>query len=505
MKYTALIIMFVTVVARIFGFIREMLMSNFYGTSQIAEVVVIAMAVPTVLFAFLFNSLNTSFIPSFNRVKIERGEKEAEIFTSNVSNVVMLMSVFICLVGILLARPLVFVMASGFSGEKLETTIKFVRIVLIGASFNSIAAIFSGYLNVKGSYIVPAMRAVVQNIFLILFTVLSVYTDKYVLAIGILVATIAQNLILIPDLKRIGYRHIRKINFHDENIKYILIIAIPLMIGVAVDQINVFVDKSLASRAMDGGVAILNYADRINALVYIVITSIVTVAYPVISSYAVKEDISGVKISLLKYAQIAYIFCIPVVVAFLTFSVPIVQTIYERGAFTQNDTIQVAICLFMYSFTMIGACMREITSRTFYSLGDSKTPVKNGIAMVILNAISSIFLSKYVGIGGIALGTSIASILGAISLMMLLRKKIGKFNLKKFAIDIVKILIISIFAVVPLRPVFDILSRSLEVSKALVLISVLSMLIYFSIIVLADISDSRTILKSVFKKIKNIV
>ena len=171
MKSTAIILMLVSIISRIFGFIREMLMSNYYGTSAVAEVVVIALAVPTVLFAFLFNSLNTSFIPSYNRVVEDKGEKAANDFTANIANVVMIFSVFLCIIGIVFARPLVFAMASGFTGEKQIMAIKFVRIVLLGSAFNSIAAIFTGYLNVHDSYILPSARLALQNIILIIFLI----------------------------------------------------------------------------------------------------------------------------------------------------------------------------------------------------------------------------------------------------------------------------------------------------------------------------------------------
>ena len=496
MKYTAIILMIVSVISRMFGFVREMLMSNFYGTSAVAEVVVIALAVPTVLFSFLFTSLNTSFIPSYNMVKSEKGDEQAEDFTSNVANVVMLFSLGLCIIGIIFAKPLVFAMASGFTGEKQEMTIKFVRIVLLGSSFNSIAAIFSGYLNIHGKYILPSARLAVQNIILIIFTIISVYTNKYMLAIGIFVATVCQNIVLISGLKKVGYKHRWKINLKDSNIRYILMLAIPLMLGVAVDQINVFVDKTLASRAIEGGVAILNYADRINGLVYIVITSIVTVAYPVISKYAISGDMDKVKKSMFKYIQINYIFCIPVIAAFIVFGEPIVQVIYERGVFSHADTIAVSQCLMLYSLTVFGVAMREIVSRTFYCIGDSKTPVKNGMAMVAVNAILSIIFSKVIGLKGIALGTSVASIIGCVILLLFLRRKIGRLNIKAFAKNFIKILLISIVMIILSRILYEFLVLYIGVKKSLVLSAGFGVLIYFTMIAIFNISDSRNILKS---------
>ncbi len=502
MKYTAIILMIVSIIARIFGFIREMLMSNFYGTSPTAEVVVIALAIPTVIFAFLFSSLNTSFIPSYNAVLKEKGRDEAEEFTSNISNVVIIFSVFVCIIGIIFARPLVFAMASGFTGEKFEMTVKFVRIVLLGSAFNSIAAIFSGYLNIKGSYILPASRAIVQNIILIFFTILSVYTNEFMLAVGILVATVLQNIVLVPALIKAGYKHKIKVNLKDPNIKYILMLAIPLMLGVAVDQINVFVDKTLASRTVSGGVAILNYADRINALVYIVITAIVTVAYPVISKYAIEGNMTEVKKNIFKYSQVIYIFCIPIVIAFNVFSVEVVQVIYQRGAFSRADTIAVSSCLVFYSFTMLGASLREIVSRAFYCIGDSKTPVKNGMVMVGLNAILSIIFSKIIGIGGIALGTTVASIMGSLTLTYQLRNKIGKLNTVFFIKNLIKITVISIVMIVPSRFLYDIMNNYMEVSKALVVTAGFGVALYFSMILLFDISNSRRIFKNGISRIK---
>ncbi len=503
MKYTAVILMIVSVIARIFGFVREMLMSNFYGTSAVAEVVVIALAIPTVLFSFLFTSLNTSFIPSYNMVRKEKGKEQAEYFTANVANVVMLFSLGLCIIGIIFARGLVFAMASGFTGQKQEMTVKFVRIVLLGSAFNSIAAIFSGYLNVHENYILPSARLAVQNIILIIFTLISVYTNEYMLAVGILLATICQNVVLISGLKKVGYKHHWKIDLKDSNIRYILMLAIPLMLGVAVDQINVFVDKTLASRALEGGVAILNYADRINALVYIVITSIVTVAYPTISRHAIAADMDQVKKSMFKYVQINYVFCVPVIAAFIVFAEPIVQVIYERGVFSHSDTIAVSHCLMLYSLTVFGVAMREIVARTFYCLGDSKTPVKNGMAMVAVNAILSIFFSKVIGLKGIALGTSVASIAGCIILLLFLRKKIGRLNIKQFAKNFIKIFLISFVMIVISRLLYDFLLPYMGLVKSLFLSAGFGVIVYFSLIAIFNISDSREVLKNAKKRLKS--
>lgn len=502
MKSTAIIIMLITVIARILGFVREILMSNFYGTSSIADIVVIALSVPTVILAFMASSLNTSFIPSYDSIRMKKGREVADEFTANIANVVAVISFLISILGIIFARYLVFALASGFKGQTFETAVIFVRIVLLGSATNIMASIFTGYLNIHNSYILPASRAVLQNIILIIFTLLSVYTNVYFLAIGILVATVMENALLIPGLMKVGYKHKLKIDIKDENIRYILYLAVPLMVGVAVDQINVFVDKTLASQISTGGIATLNYADRINALVTIVTTSIITVAYPAISKFAINKDMKNLKISVFKYIQINLIFCIPTVLAFILFGVPIVEIIYQRGQFTAQDTIRVSQCLALFSITMLGISFRDVVARTFYSLGDTKTPVKNGMFMVLMNAVFSFILSRYIGLPGIAMGTSIASVIGAGTLLILLRKKIGKLNTRVFIKNALKISAISIMVIGPARLAYDRLVAFIGVDKSLFLVAILAVIIYFAIIVIVDISDSRRIFKNAVAKIK---
>ncbi|MDY6232920.1 murein biosynthesis integral membrane protein MurJ, partial [Peptostreptococcus porci] len=286
----------------------------------------------------------------------------------------------------------------------------------------------------------------------------------------------------------------------DKNIKYIIILALPMMLGVAVDQINMFVDKTLASRVIDGGVSILNYADRINALVYIVVTSIVTVAYPAISKYAIEKNDIELKKSVFKYIQIILIFCMPVIAAFIVFAEPIVEIIYERGVFSHSDTLKVAACLMVYSLTIFGVSIREIVSRTFYSLGDSRTPVKNGMIMVIVNSGLSIILSKYLGLVGIAYGTAISSILGSFILTYLLRKKIGKLNIKNFAKNTMIIAGISTLMIALSKLLYNWTKMSLDTEKSFFITVVFGMTIYFALIILFNISNSRSLVYKIIGK-----
>ena len=136
---------------------------------------------------------------------------------------------------------------------------------------------------------------------------------------------------------------------------------------------------------------------------------------------------------------------------------------------THEDTLHVAACLMLYSITVIGAALRGIVARTFYSLGDSKTPVKNGMMMVVLNATLSVFLVRVIGIKGIALGTSIASIFGCTLLTYQLRRMIGPLKAKNFLKGFCKIALISAVMIVISRFLYNYLNTNLGVFLSLMI------------------------------------
>jgi putative peptidoglycan lipid II flippase len=309
-----------------------------------------------------------------------------------------------------------------------------------------------------------------MNLVTIISIVISTKTDVHVLAIGSVLATVSQFLLLIPCVRKTGYRYQLVLNLKDEYIKTMVIIALPVIAGQSVNQINVLVDRTLASGIAVGGISALNYANRLNVFVQgLFVASISTVLYPMISKMAAEDNMNGLKSSISEAISIINLLVIPATIGAMIFSKEIVTLLFGRGAFTPEAIDMTGGALFYYSIGMIAFGLRDILSRAFYALQDTKTPMINATIAVVINIILNIVLSKYLGIGGLALATSIAAIVGTLLLFITLRRKIGGFGLKEITKSFIKICIASILMGFIALGSFNFFSQNIRENLALIL------------------------------------
>ena len=247
MKKTALLVMIITILSKILGFGREIVLSYVYGASAITDAYLISQTIPAVIFSFISAGIATGFIPLYSRILNEQGQIEANRYTNNLSNALLLLSSVIVVFVLLFTQPIVKIFASGFSGETLELAIRFTRISVFGVYFTALLNIFAGFLRLHENYIIPALAGFPMNLVIIAFLFISTKTNIYVIAIGSVLATASQLLLLIPFVRKTGYRYQPVLNLKDEYIKTMVIIALPVIAGQSVDQINVLVDRTLAS------------------------------------------------------------------------------------------------------------------------------------------------------------------------------------------------------------------------------------------------------------------
>ena len=445
MKKTALIIMIITVVSKLLGFGREILLSYFYGASDITDAYLVSLTIPGVIFSFIGVGIGTGFIPMFSRIRQNQGSEEALRFTNNLINGVLLCCTVIVLGGLVFTKPIVRVFASGFSGEILELTIRFARISIFAIYFTGLIGIFSGYLRLNNSYLVPNVIGFPMNIIIILSLFISAKTSVYVLLVGTLLARATELLFMVPFARRKGYRFQPVLDFRDGNLKTMAHIALPVIFGTSIEQVNKLVDRTLASGIAVGGISALNYAARLNGFVQgLFVMSISTVMYPMISKMASEQNLRGLKYTLSEAIGMINLMVIPATVGAIIFAEPIVSLLFGRGAFTPEAAAMTSSALKFYSIGMLAFGLREILSRAFYALQDTKTPMVNGAIAVGLNIVLNIILSRYIGIGGLALATSIAGIVATILFFITLRKKIGGFGLREIAASFGKMTVASI-------------------------------------------------------------
>lgn len=430
---STLFLMVVTIICKVSGLVREMILMYFYGTSMYSDIYITSMNIPLVLFATIGSALANTFIPLYHENLQKGGKDKGESFLFNVLGIILIMSILISTLAFVFAEPLVKLFAMNFEGEKLILTIKFVRIMIIGILFISISHIISSYLQVCGKFSMPGLIALPNNIVIIFSIIISVLSNNiFILPIGALAGMIAQFLFILPVAIKNGFKLKFKFNFRDEYIKKMIILVGPVLIGVAVSQINTMVDRSLASSLGDGIISALNSANRLNLFVTgLFISTLSAVIYPTLSKLSIQNNKEEFNESIVRIINVVILLILPITVGAIVLSNPIVKIIFERGAFNEKSTLLTSGALICYSIGMIGFGLRDILGKVFYSLKDTKTPMINGLISMILNVILNLILIKKWGHLGLALATSISSMICVCLLFVSLKKKIGYFGQDK--------------------------------------------------------------------------
>ena len=503
MKKTAIFLMIISILSKLFGFARELTLSYFYGASNITDAYLISSTIPSVIFGFIGIGISTGFIPMYSKINQTEGSKEAAKYTNNLINILIVLCTIIFVFGVIFTMPIVKLFASGFEGETLELAVKFTRISLLGIYFTGLIYIFNGFLQIKDNYVIPALIGFPTNLLTILFIVLSTKGDVKLLAVGIVVVAASQLLFVLPFAYKKGYRYKPLLNIKDKYIKRMFRIALPVIIGSSFDRINVLVDRTIASRVAEGGITALNYADKINNLAQgIFVLSITTALYPMISKMVAEGNINSLKKSVSEAINSVNLLIIPITVGVMIFARPIVTLLFGRGQFDIDALNMTTGALFFYAIGMIGFGLSQILSRTFYSMQDTKTPAIIATISLTLNLILNITLSRFMGIGGLALGTSISAVFGTVLLFIRLRKKIGSFGLKEITISFIKIVGVSLVMGVLAKFVFNVANLRLSQNLALIFAVGVGAMVYGVLICFMKIEEVDVLIELVRRKIR---
>lgn len=496
MKKTAFIIMIITILSKFMGFTRDIFLSYFYGTSNLSDAYLISLTIPGFVFSFIGLGVSTGYTPMYSKIEKENGFIEGIKFTNNLINILIIISTIILILGIIFSEPIVKLFASGFEGSTLSLTIKFTRISLISIYFTGLIYIYSGFLQIKGNFVIPAFIGIPLNIVIIISIILSSTNNVLILSVGYVLATISQLLFLIPSLNKLGYKYEFALNLKNQHINKMFILVIPVIIGVSVDQINMLIDRTLASSIAVGGISALNYANKLNLFIQgIIVTSIVTAIYPSICQKAISKDYNGLKQMVSETMNIINLLIIPITIGTMIFSEPIIKLLFGRGAFDNNAIFMTSNSLYYYSIGMIGFGLREVLSRAFYSIHDTKTPMINASLSMSLNIILNLILSKRMGITGLALATSISAIFCTVLLLINYRIKFGAFGLKNLSIAFSKILIASIIMGLIAKFYYNIIIQTYSNNFTLITSMCVGCVVYFILIYIMKIEDAHSLSK----------
>lgn len=212
-------LMLATIIAKVLGFGRELVLAAVYGASMYSDAYLTAMNIPVVLFTIIGTTLGTVLIPMYFEVNNDLGEKKALNFTNNVFNIVIAMCIVLAMLGFIFTEELVKVFAMGFEGQTLKVSIDFTRITIIGIVFTGLSYVMTSYLQINNNFTVPGLVSVPKNVIIITSIMLSVMYNPYIMIWGTLLGIATEFLFQLPFAIKSGYKYQLYINIKDKYIK----------------------------------------------------------------------------------------------------------------------------------------------------------------------------------------------------------------------------------------------------------------------------------------------
>ncbi|MEM1373917.1 MAG: murein biosynthesis integral membrane protein MurJ [Pseudomonadota bacterium] len=400
-----------TMLSRILGFVRDIMIAAFLGAGPVAEAFVIAFSLPNMFRRFFAEgAFNMAFVPLFSK-KLEAGDDPEGFARDALTGLALVLVVFTTLA--LFAMPwLVFAMASGFVGDaRFDLATLYGRIAFPYIFFISLAALASGVLNAAGHFVAAAAAPVLLNI---LFVAALIVGDGLgwdaglTLSWAVPFAGIAQLALVWVAAKRAGFALVPRWPRLTPDLRRLAIIAAPAALAGGVVQVNLLVGRQVASY-FEGAAAWLYYADRLYQLpLGVVGIAIGIVLLPDLSRRLQADDSAGGQQAFSRAAEMALALTLPAAVALMVIPLPLVSVLFERGAFSAADSAPTALAAAVYGAGLPAFVLQKVLQPLYFAREDTRRPFRYALVAMGLNAAIAIGLAPVVGYIAAALGATLA-------------------------------------------------------------------------------------------------
>jgi putative peptidoglycan lipid II flippase len=440
-----------TLISRILGFIRDVILAKLFGATGFTDAFFVAYRIPNLLRElFAEGAVSSGFVPVFTEYLTKEGKEEAKRLAGVVFAFMLCLLIVICLLGVIFAPYLTSLLAGGFTedAEKFQLTITLLRIMFPFLLFISLAALAMGTLNSLRSFFTPAFAPAFFNLAMIGGALLAAPHFRVpILAIGLSVTVggALQYGVQAVALYRRQFNLKPIFSFGHPGLKKILLLVTPVIIATAVTQINVLVSNSFATYLAAGSATFLYYAYRLLMLpISLFGISMAVALLPSMSEQAVKGDIEGLRETFSFSLRLVFFTSIPAMAGLIALAGPIVNTLFQRGEFLHASTNGTVYALLFYSYGLWAHSGLKVVRTVFYSMQDTKTPLKIAVVSVVINTLLCYFLMKPFGHGGLALALTISAAVNFLLLSYLLRSKLGRIDGRKILVSFMKISIASL-------------------------------------------------------------
>jgi len=454
-----------TLSSRILGFIRDILIAKFFGTSATLEAFLVAFRLPNI-FRSMFAEGFSDSVATPVLSEYQKDKKKIFEIGSNLISFFAVVIFILTVLGIIFVKFFVSIIAPGFIGDvlKFNLSVSFARVTFIYLFLICISSSLISILYSLKKFFIPAINPVFLNIsFIVGILFFSKYLNNSILVVCVLIGGILQIVFPFIALKKEGFA--LRFNFlralRDSTVLKMLKLFVPRIWASVVYHLSVVIDTVFSSLSFivgQGALASIYYANRIIQFPFALIAlSVSRVAIVDLSSYHKQGNIEEFKKLFIFSFQNIVFFIIPVAAMLIFNSLGIIDVLFVRGKFDVSSLSMTSNVLFFYSFGLFFFCGIKLLVHSFYSLKDTKTPAKTATIALIANIILSAFLMFPLKIGGVALGSSLAAALNFFFLYRCLIKRIGVIRWEDTKEQFIKILLLSIVSAATSRFVWNIL------------------------------------------------
>jgi len=429
------VVMALFVVSRALGLAREMVISHQFGTGGDLDAYLAAFRLPDLIFQIVAGgALGSAFIPVFAGYLAADDRRGAWRLASAVMNLVFVITTAVSGLAALMAPQIVaYVIAPGFGPAQQALTAQLMRIMLITPAIFGVSGIVMAILNARQHFALPALAPILYNLGIIAGALFLAPTLGVLgLALGVVSGAACHLLIQVPGLIHERLRYTPVLGLHDPGVRDVGLLMLPRMLGLAAVQLNFLVNTILASTLVEGSLAALNYAWLLMLLPQgIFAQAVATAAFPTFSMQVARGQRAEMRSTLAATLRVVLYLALPAAIGLIVLCVPLVQFLFQRGAFGTDSTRLVAWALALYALGLPAHSLLEIIVRAFYALHDTRTPVAVGVAAMALNvALSLALLPVFATLawpphGALALSNSLATTSEAAVLLWLVRRRLG--------------------------------------------------------------------------------
>lgn len=429
-----------TLASRVTGLARDLIMASMFGANALTDAFNVAFRIPN-LFRRLFaeGAFSQAFVPVLATTKTQDGEVRTRELITNVATVLFWVLLLTCVLGVVGAPVLVWLLASGFeSGHAHEAAVLMTRWMFPYIGFMSMVALCAGVLNTWKRFAVPAATPVLLNVCMIAAALLLApwfsargVEPIYAMAAGVMLGGVLQLAVQLPALKKLGLMPrigmtpaAIRAAWSDGGVRRILTLMAPALLGVGVAQVSLMINTQIASYLTPGSVTWLFYADRLmefpTALLGVALGVVLT---PKLASAKAAGDSKSYSGMLDWGLRLVVLLAVPCGVGLLAFADPLVSTLFHRGALNNNDVNQIALALMGYGVGLLGLVAIKVLAPGYFASQDMKTPVKIAVAVLVLTQILNVVLVPWIAHAGLALSIGLAALVNASWLLIgLLRR-----------------------------------------------------------------------------------